>query len=202
MPEGRVTRYFSNAYPDRQPRPSPVARKGEDQRAAFMREHVGTEQIGTLLDIGCGDGKFISDLFNHTDSTMTLSDLSQRFVDQAESRLCGRPNTLFHTGDGFEIIAKTNFDFIAAIGVFDYWADWRDRLALLMAQRQATIVLSVPRLRSFRQLARLVWLKNHGIGLQTVGRYELVTLLQTGGRSYTLDVVGDDFMVYLPGSDQ
>lgn len=202
MSKERITRYFSDVYPDRNRKSPSVARKGENRRAAFLRAHFEAHPVSSLLDIGCGDGKFIFDIFHGSAAKLTLSDLSRRFIDQAAARFDGRPNTEFHTGDGFELIPDTSFDMITAIGVFDYWADWRNRIALLIALPQAAIVFSVPRLNSPRQLVRYGWLRMHGIDLQTVKGHELASLLDAGVRPYKLEVVGDDFMVYLPRHNQ
>lgn len=202
MLEQAIRNYFSKVYPERSSNALPVARKGEDQRAAFLRAHLTAASDGNVLDIGCGDGKFAFDIFHEADVALTLSDLSPRFLNLAAARFIHIPGTKFYNGNGFDLVPASSFDMIVAVGVFDYWDDWRDRLSLLISQQRATIVFSVPRFNSARQLARYVWLRMHGIKLQAVAKDELSSILDAGVRPYTLDIVGDDFMVCLPKSNQ
>lgn len=60
---------------------------------------VGKQQINTILDLGCGTGRFSEALASHFDADVIGVDPSTKMLDQARKKLCG-PRVRYQLGCG------------------------------------------------------------------------------------------------------
>ncbi len=94
-------------------------------RAETIREFMGDQKIGSILDIGCGDGSLSLPLLN-ADSRLTLLDQSQTMLGIARSRVPVDSSSRVQTMNNSFMEATLepqSFDLVLCVGVLAYVED-------------------------------------------------------------------------------
>ncbi|MES2319268.1 MAG: class I SAM-dependent methyltransferase [Pseudomonadota bacterium] len=182
-PLSRLTHYFSHRYPKRKSRLSgTVFRVGEAERIQIARAFCGATTGLHVLDVGCGDGEFLANVLEGRPATLTLSDLSMDSLATARETMrahCADIATV--AGDFQSALPERQFDLVLAIGVLDYWQDWRHMLGQLAVLTSGRLLISMPPEGVPRHWLRRIWLACQGVRLQTVSRDHLHLALAEAG---------------------
>ncbi len=138
-----------------------VFRRGMQQRFAYVLEAARTAQppLATLLDIGCGGGKYCVALAQ-AGLRATGIDFAPAMTGLATQRaqVAGvAEQCTFHTGDVMTLDLAPA-DLVLAIGVFDYVADAAPLLARLRALTAREGIASFPRAGTWPGVLRRLWL--------------------------------------------
>ena len=94
----------------------------------FVASVVGNQRLNTILDLGCGTGRFSEALAAHFDAEVIGIDPSQKMLDQVRRKLrdsrvryqsgCGEAIPLANDSDRrlcFPLIHRLGFKFVCAI---------------------------------------------------------------------------------------
>lgn len=180
----RVRRYFDKGYPARGALLAKLGFRGCQREAAEFIGGLGLPlDEGSLLDYGCGDGEFLASVLRARQSLPTklsvrLEDSAARELSHAGSvvaPLVAHVDTVLNGDAG----AGPAVDIAFAVGVLDYYPDWRTRLADLAARADVYLVFTMPRRRPAGHLKRRLWLLLHGISISRTTRAELRALQRT-----------------------
>lgn len=131
-----------------------------------------------VLDAGCGDGDFLSRVVKGRPKLLRLEDLVLKLVQGASSRVTGLADRIeVAVTDSAAADGNEAFDVVLAIGVADYQPDWAHFVARLFDRTSGRLIVDIPREADpFNQVRRL-WLRLHGIHLQTSTRRGLAARL-------------------------
>jgi hypothetical protein len=180
----RVQRYFDKSYPVRG---TLLANLGFRRCQYEAAEFIGCLGLpldeGSLLDYGCGDGEFLASVLGARRSTPTrlsvrLEDSTARELSRAKSvvsPLVAHVDAVCN-GDASD---GPRADVVFAVGVLDYYPDWRIRLSDLAARANVYLVFTMPRRRPAGHLKRRLWLLLHGISISRTTRAELSEVQRT-----------------------
>lgn len=172
--------YFRDHYPGRSHwLGSRLCRSGEAARRSVVNRSLPDLDGLDVLDVGCGDGVFLSSVVKGRPRLLRLEDLVPEFVRSAHGRLRGRADRL-ETGivDSSEAAGGQTFDIVMAMGVTDYQRDWMHFVDLLLRRTRGRLIVDVPRQDDVRNQLRRLWLWLHGIRLQASTRRRLIARLE------------------------
>ncbi|MCX8522180.1 MAG: class I SAM-dependent methyltransferase, partial [Rhodoferax sp.] len=140
-------RYFaSHNYQRRYPRPN------QSTLAAIYR--AGAEDARSILDVGCGHGRYILALLPNTQARIVACDISAVALQQLQDKLQAPPyaawaaRVQYHHGTAQQLPLQPRHDLLLLLfGVLSHAGYRADRLALLQALHQraspaARLVLS------------------------------------------------------------
>lgn len=109
-------------------------------------QHVEKSQPKSVLDVGCGSGRYLAAFAKLNVERMVGIDLSQPMLNLAREqvRLAGHQNTelICANFDAFE--TKERFDIVVAMGYFDYQSDAVRVLKRMRALCNHSVVASFP----------------------------------------------------------
>lgn len=162
-----VRTYFSDRYPRRSSWFGKVAcRRGEDERLIQLRRWLGSSAGISILDAGCGDGRFLSRLLDARPSRVRIEDFAASQLGVARERLrdCAAVFEACHV-DILTVEDDHRYDLVLALGVFDYTADWPHLLQHLLMRTRGILCVDFPKAATFHSVLRRLWLGAHGIAL-------------------------------------
>ncbi len=170
-----VGRYFARIYPRRESFLNGLVFRRADASSRSQLAHL-LESVEKLevLDVGCGDGNLAASVLKGTPSKLRLEDLVADNVERAAHNLSGRAARL-----EYEVVDLTNhsdkqcYDLVLAIGVLDYYADWKSLISSLIARTRGILVFDMPRKGRLIHSMRRCWLSLYGMQLQTVSEKQL-----------------------------
>ncbi len=139
-------RYFESAdYQRRYPQPNPST------LAFVLRHGAGVE--GSILDMGCGNGRYTLALLHHTAAQITACDISSKALRELESHLAHLPgkdrvSVLHGSGDQLPVASQHGL-LLLLFGVLSHAGAKAERMAMLEnlrahASNKARLILSVP----------------------------------------------------------
>jgi SAM-dependent methyltransferase len=117
-------------------------------RYALTFEHAGDVTGRTVLDIGCGSGRYAVDFAMRGASRVVGVDLSEEMIAlaDAEARRHGVAERCeFRLGDIFESKLDETFDVVLAMGVFDYIREPESLLAPMRDFSRSKVMASFPK---------------------------------------------------------
>lgn len=174
----RVQRYFDESYPVRGTLLAKLGfRSCQHEASEFVADLGLPLDEGSLLDYGCGDGTFLASVLSAertlpTRLSVRLEDIVARELSRARSVVAPLVAHVDAACNGDAGVGP-HADVVFAIGVLDYYPDWRVRLAALVGRADAYLVFTMPRRRLTGHMARRLWLGMHGISVSRTTRAEL-----------------------------
>ena len=125
--------------------------------------HITETQAQSVLDVGCGSGRYLAAFAELGVKRMVGIDLSQPMLDLAgeQLRAAGHPNTDLIRVNFDDFKTDERFDVVLAMGFFDYQADPVRVLKKMRTLAGHSVIASFPRRHWFRTPLRRFryWLK-------------------------------------------
>jgi ubiquinone/menaquinone biosynthesis C-methylase UbiE len=176
-----------------------VFRRDMYERFTFAIDAAAPTAGRTFLDVGCGSGVYCVELAKRGAARVTGIDIAEVMLrmcrDAAEAEgVSGRSD--FVRGDVLALARDRRFDVTLGIGLFDYIAD---PLPVLQRMREVTrdrVILSFPRLGTWRAPVRWVRLSLRGCEVHFYTKRRIKRLLaEAGWRVERLERVGKLYCV-------
>lgn len=176
-----------------------VFRRDMYERFAFAMEASAPIEGRRFLDVGCGSGVYSVELAKRGAAHVTGLDIAQDML-----RLCREAAEAEGLADRCEFVRSdllrfgtgVAFDVTLGIGLFDYIAD---PLAVLRKMREVTrdrVILSFPRLGTWRAPVRWVRLSLRGCEVHFYTKRRIDRLMAEAGlQVHTLERVGNLYCV-------
>ena len=169
------------------------------QRFDWVMEQAGDVNGKAVCDIGCGSGRFVTELARRGADRVVGVDVAPRMLELAGDLAAktGVANrcTFVHA-DVLNWKTTEKFDLTIAIGFWDYIADPRERLRLIHGFTRETFLSAWPRLWTWRMPIRKVRLGVLGCPVYFFSKSQVYTLLESSGfRVKSCEVVGKLFCV-------
>ena len=86
--------------------------------------HVPTEAVSSILDLGCGTGRFSTALASQYDASVIGVDPSEKMLEQARKKICDSRVSLIRAPAQQIPIARDSVDMIFMSMVIHHLADW------------------------------------------------------------------------------
>lgn len=122
--------------------------------ARFLRtcEHVKQARARSVLDVGCGSGRYLAAFAQLGVERLAGIDISAPMLDLARRHLAtaGRVDVELICGNFDEYATNQRFDVVVAMGFFDYQADPVAVLARMRALARHSVIASFPSRHWFR----------------------------------------------------
>jgi predicted TPR repeat methyltransferase len=135
-------------------------RKDIYERFAIAMEHAKTSGIKSLLDVGCGSGRYASAFTEMGLENIVGIDCSQAMIDLADKIISGSQDTAttfsFVCDDFMSYATNMRFDLVLAMGVFDYIKDPIPFLSKMIGLSDHSVVASFPSVSAYRTPIRKV----------------------------------------------
>ena len=139
----------------------------------------------TVLDVGCGSGRNIVDYYRSGASHVTGIDSASRMLELARDLLASTgvlEKTELLLADFVTARFDRHYDFVVALGVFDYLHDELPDFLTKMGQLATRgVVWSAPARSLVRMPFRWLRYRRHGIRVHFYGRREVEALCQAAG---------------------
>jgi SAM-dependent methyltransferase len=161
-----------------------LTRRNIHDRLAFALDRLEPVAGKTILDAGCGSGRYCVELARRGAARAVGLDLSPRMLAMARALadaagVGGRCD--FIEGDVLGFAPAERFDAVVAMGFFDYVAAQGEMLRRLAALSRGPIVASFPCLWAWRIPARWLWWKRKGWTITLSTRRQLLALCAASG---------------------
>ena len=153
----------------------------------------------TILDVGCGSGRFCIAYVQHGAAHVLGVDFAPAMIDLAKdlARSAGVLDRCdFRVGAFPEAIPEPAFDVSTALGFFDYIPDAARLIAAMRAKTTGTMVMSFPKAREWRAPIRRLRFRLLGCPLFLYTESEMRRLLQEAGVArYEVIELDRDYLV-------
>ena len=176
-----------------------VFRKDMYERFAFAMREAAPIEGRTFLDVGCGSGVYCLELARRGAARVTGLDIAGAMLEMARSSAAAEnlsPRCEFVCGDLLAFTPAATFDVTIGIGLFDYLAD---PLPVLSRMREVTgdrVILSFPRLNTWRAPVRRARLALRGCPVYFYSRRRIAALLDAARlRPIKIEQVGKLYCV-------
>jgi SAM-dependent methyltransferase len=126
------------------------------ERFLFAMQFAERIRAQSVLDVGCGSGRYLQALAEIGVRRAVGIDLSQPMLDLARDRVAGFGNCdvdLVHT-DFASWKTEQRFDLVIAMGYFDYQSDPVDHLQKMAGLARHAVIASFPRRHPIRMPIR------------------------------------------------
>jgi ubiquinone/menaquinone biosynthesis C-methylase UbiE len=159
-------------------------RKDMYERFAFTLEHSEPVKERTFLDVGCGSGVYAMALAEKGAAHVTGLDIAENMLSlcrEAAKRGSLEARCTFVHSDLLAFKTDSKFDVSIGIGLFDYIAD---SLPVLKKMREVTndaVIVSFPRLVTWRAPIRKIRLALRGCAVYFYTRRNVARLLDEAG---------------------
>ncbi|OGV96276.1 hypothetical protein A2W24_04015 [Microgenomates group bacterium RBG_16_45_19] len=168
-------------------------------KAAFAE--LGDLRGKTLLDVGCGSGRYMLEAARRGANRVVGLDFSQNMLDLAQRHLkhegYDKSSQLINR-DFLEFQDQNRYNFALAIGFFDYVAKPENYLIKMRQLTTEKIIASFPKKWTFRTLIRWVRLSVAGCPVYFYDRKRLTKLFKdTGLDSYEIINLSRDYLVVI-----
>lgn len=116
------------------------------QRFAATMEHVRQTNVQSVLDIGCGSGRYLEALVQNGVQRVVGIDVSAPMLELARSRLsdCSEDQVVLHHINFSDWETDERFDCLIAMGFFDYQDDPQAVLATMCRLTRHSVIASFP----------------------------------------------------------
>jgi 2-polyprenyl-3-methyl-5-hydroxy-6-metoxy-1,4-benzoquinol methylase len=183
-----------------------VFRRDMYERFRFAVERSQPIVGRTVLDLGCGSGRYVVALAEAGASRVLGIDIAPRMLElarelAAEHGVADRCEFQLTDVLGLDAGAGPGFDVVLAIGLFDYIRDPAPVLSKIRALTAGRAIISFPRLLTWRALPRKLRLALRGCEVHFYSRAAILRLLNETGFSWQeIRRVGKlDCVVAVPG---
>ncbi len=154
----------------------------------------------TVLDVGCGSGRFILKCLELGAAKVTGIDLSEKMVSLSKNTLNRVDNFSDRAdiiiGDFMKYTFPNPYDYAIIMGVMDYIENAEDFLVKLNKTVLSRAVLSFPVAESIWALQRKVRYKLRACPLYFYRRRQLEKLMVCSGfKSFSIERIGRDYFV-------
>jgi SAM-dependent methyltransferase len=135
-------------------------RRDIHERFVLSLDHVRKFSLESILDVGCGSGRYAVALAQMGVKRILGLDVSEGMialaVRQADAKLPGSPAVEFRRGDFMEFEDSDRFELVLAMGFFDYVKDAAPVLARMRSLATHSVVASFPSLSWYRTPIRRI----------------------------------------------
>lgn len=160
----RAADTFDALYSERRQNPAMrmvnrVFRRDMRIRFLWTLEHVRATQAASVLDVGCGSGRYLEAYAELGVRRIVGMDLSETMLALAAERTApfgDRADIALVRGDFSEFDANERFDCIVAMGVFDYLNDPVAALTKMRSLANRSVVVSFPSVSVYRTPIRKI----------------------------------------------
>ena len=169
------------------------------ERYEYTLRHAEPVKNRDFLDVGCGTGRYILELARRGCRHATGIDISEQMIDHcrraaADTRLSDR--TEFVRTDLLDFSPGRRYQVCIGIGLFDYISDPLPVLKKMSAAADDCVILSFPRLFTWRAPVRKIRLLLRGCIVRFYTRRQIGSLLTAAGfKSFSLEKVGKLYCV-------
>jgi ubiquinone/menaquinone biosynthesis C-methylase UbiE len=168
------------------------------ERFRLTIEAAGDEPGRTVLDVGCGTGRFAIALAQRgaqvvgLDPAPTMLKIARQLAEEhGVSARCA-----WAEGDIEHFTTNRTFDYVLGIGLFDYLSDPVSALRRMVGLASKRVVLSFPRRWTYRAPIRKVRLLLRGCPVFFYDRKQVMQLVEeAGGAVERFEVVGKLYFV-------
>jgi len=171
-----------------------IFRKDMYQRFEYTLEKSEPIAGRTFLDVGCGPGHYSLALAKKGAGSVTGIDYSKKMIKLANERLAQEKleaNCRFLVEDISEYDPQSKFDVSIAMGLFDYIRDPLPILKRMHALTTDRMILSFPRLYTWRAPVRKVRLGIRNLEVYFYSKKRLVSIFEsTGFKNYEIIKMG------------
>lgn len=153
----------------------------------------------TFLDVGCGSGVYCLELARRGAARVTGLDIAEAMLElcraSAESEGLG-PQCAFVRGELLQVAPGAPYDVTLGIGLFDYVADPAPLLRRMREVTRDRVILSFPRLGTWRAPVRWIRLSLRGCAVYFYSRKRVHRILAEAGLAIeTFEQVGKLYCV-------
>jgi SAM-dependent methyltransferase len=175
-----------------------VLRKDIFERYEWVMERAGEVSGQSVIDVGCGSGRFVTTLAQRG-AHVTGLDIAPNMIDLSR-QLVTRDGVAdrcdFIVSDVLDWKTRDMFDLVIAIGFWDYIADPTDRLRVIRSMTRGRFLSAWPRFWTWRMPIRKVRLGIAGCPVYFFRAPQIRALLEkTGFRIESWKVVGKLYCV-------
>jgi 2-polyprenyl-3-methyl-5-hydroxy-6-metoxy-1,4-benzoquinol methylase len=151
-------------------------RHGESERRIIVNQWIPTTKDLNILDVGCGDGKFLSMILSGAPKRIVVEDISSHLLSEAYQNLINKAEVVEKKQcDSFNS-ESADFEVVIAIGIIDYYSHLEDRIRNLLRRSNGCLIISFPRNDHPRNWIRYVWFHIQGVKFQMVNYKRLSNL--------------------------
>jgi 2-polyprenyl-3-methyl-5-hydroxy-6-metoxy-1,4-benzoquinol methylase len=171
-----------------------IFRRDMYQRFEFTMEKSQPITGRSFLDIGCGPGHYSLALAKRGAGSVTGIDYSEKMIEMANNRLAAqnlKGSCRFLVKDIIEFDSKTQFDVSIAMGLFDYTKDPLPILTKMQELTTSKMILSFPRLYTWRAPIRRVRLRLKKLDVYFYSKNRLKSIFNSAGfKKYEMVKIG------------
>lgn len=164
-------------------------------RYIYTCEHVRRSRASSVLDVGCGSGRYLAAFARMGVDRLVGIDLSQPMLDLARQQMtsAGHRNTELICANYDDFAPIERFDVVVAMGFFDYQADPVAVLERMRSMARHSVIASFPSRHWFRTPLRQIRYKMKKCPVYFYGHEQIAEM---AGRAGYADVE----TTKLPGS--
>ncbi len=181
-----------------------ILRFGVYQRYMLLMEYLRDNQIRTLLDVGCGSGRYAMGAADAGVREYVGVDFSDEMIALARSATRDVASRMdrceFRIADFMTLEGDQTYEVVSAMGVFDYIADATPALAKLALLATHSVLATFPGYSPYRAPLRWIRLRLRGCPVyfysqrrirllsEVVGfrRYEVVKMKGLGSENFVI----------------
>ncbi len=170
------------------------------ERERLALKLTSPHQGVSVLDIGCGDGRYARHFINLGVKSYDGIDFSETMIQKAQVISRDYPQTNFEVLSFEEMPDEKRYDHIIAMGVMDYVADTKSFLEKALSMARQSIVVSFPKWTFIRGSLRIARYKLRGCDITLFRLERILTILNSleNASSYRIIPIagyGMDFVV-------
>lgn len=147
----------------------------------IVRQWIPATDDIKILDVGCGDGKFLSVILSGFPNKIVLEDISSNLVSEAFQNLINKAEVVEKKLCDSFCAESSDFDVVLAVGILDYYSNIEDRMRSLLRRSNRCLIVSFPKSNNPRNWIRNLWFYCHGIQFQMINYKRLFTLATLSG---------------------
>jgi 2-polyprenyl-3-methyl-5-hydroxy-6-metoxy-1,4-benzoquinol methylase len=153
-------------------------------RFRFAMDHMQPIANRTVLDLGCGSGRYAIPCATAGASRVVGIDIAPRMLELARSLAAEKgvaDRCSFQHTDVLSLDERSKFDYILAIGLFDYIKEPVPVLSKIRELTEGRAIISFPRLLTWRALPRKIRLSLRGCDVYFYSRAAVLKHLNRAG---------------------
>jgi 2-polyprenyl-3-methyl-5-hydroxy-6-metoxy-1,4-benzoquinol methylase len=168
-------------------------------RFDYTFKHSEPIENKTILDVGCGTGRFSLEYARRNAKKVVGIDISSEMLEICKQRVVRENLTSkceFIKSDLLDYKIENTFDICIGIGLFDYIKNSQVVVKKMQGAVSDRVIMSFPKLWTWRAFVRKIRLKLRGCDVYYYSRKKLENMLKTAGfKSYEIEAVGQLFCV-------
>jgi 2-polyprenyl-3-methyl-5-hydroxy-6-metoxy-1,4-benzoquinol methylase len=179
----------------------------QNVRRRFERCFSGTPDLNgkTVLDLGCGTGRFLDESLRRGARRVLGVDLSPAMIQMARGLLIDREwgaKIELRCCDLMGLALDERFDLVIAMGLFDYLDDPEAVIAPAATWCRGVFVASFPHRVSIRWAPRMLYWRRRGINPRFYSKREIQRLADSAGfRGSRIERIGPVYLLRALAAD-